>query len=215
MWEACVWVRTAMRKMGACGGRFDDNTDPIRGLVLLLQSRRVSTAAMNQATERCESHYPSEQQISVAEAGGEPLTDWHLMAQHVLPILEAEAKGKRRWCGWCLRVTPDQDLLLCGGCQQVGYCDRLCCQKRGWGEGGHKEACAGMAAEAAKVKAEKVEAKTKAKTKVAEAANAKADQAGGKGACGGAGGGKAKKTKPNEKCPCGGGKKYKKCHGAN
>jgi hypothetical protein len=54
------------------------------------------------------------------------------MAQHVLPILQAEAKGKKRWCDWCFRVTPDQDLLLCGGCQQVGYCDRACCQKKGW-----------------------------------------------------------------------------------
>jgi hypothetical protein len=116
------------------------------------------------------------------------------MARHVLPILQAEAKGQKRWCDWCFRVTPDQDLLLCGGCQQVGYCDRACCQKKGWkkasgetmegaaeaecgaaGGGGHKDACAGMAAEAAK----------------------------------------AKKTKPNEKCPCGGGKKYKKCCGAN
>jgi hypothetical protein len=26
---------------------------------------------------------------------------------------------------------------------------------------------------------------------------------------------KAGKIKPNEKCPCGSGKKYKKCHGAN
>ena len=116
------------------------------------------------------------------------------MARHVLPILRAEAKGKKRWCDWCLRVTPDQDLLLCGGCQQVGYCDRVCCQKRGWDEGGHKDACAGMAAEAAKAKADKAE---------------------GKDSSGGAGGGKAKKTKPNEKCPCGGGKKYKKCCGAN
>jgi hypothetical protein len=32
---------------------------------------------------------------------------------------------------------------------------------------------------------------------------------------GGAGGGKAKKTKPNEKCPCGSKNKYKKCCGAN
>ena len=36
------------------------------------------------------------------------------------------------------------------------------------------------------------------------------------GAAGGGGnGGKVKKIGPNEKCPCGGGKKYKKCHGAN
>ena len=38
---------------------------------------------------------------------------------------------------------------------------------------------------------------------------------GGEGAAGGGGGGKATKIKPNEKCPRGSGKKYKKCHGAN
>jgi hypothetical protein len=162
-------------------------------------------------------------------------------------------------------VTPDQDLLLCGGCQQVGYCNKECCQKKGWAKasgeamekgvttllcglpscsaastsdcsscktrgycskehqhddwkahkveckrirtareaaeaecgaagGGHKDACAGMAAEAAKAKVDKAE---------------------GKDSSGGAGGEKAKKTKPNEKCPCGSGKKYKKCCGAN
>ena len=194
LWNACVHVRTAMGNMGACDGRFDDHTDPIRGLILLLHSRRVSTTALDQAIGHCTFYHPSERQISLAEAGGEPLIDWHLMARHVLPILRAQAAGKRRWCGWCLRVTPDKDLLMCGGCQQVGYCDRLCCQKRGWGEGGHKEACAGMKAEAAKEKADKAE---------------------GKDAGGGAGGGKAKKIKPNEKCPCGSKAKYKKCCGAN
>jgi hypothetical protein len=201
-----------MSNMGACDGRFDDHTDPIRGLVLLLRSRRVSTAALDQAITGCKKYYPSEREISLAEAGGKPLDDFHLMAQHVLPILQAEAKGKKRWCDWCFRVTPDQDLLLCGGCQQVGYCNRACCQKRGWAKasgeamegaaeaecgaagGGHKDACAGMAEGAAKAKADKAE---------------------GKDSSGGAGGEKAKKTKPNEKCPCGGGKKYKKCCGAN
>jgi hypothetical protein len=196
LWEACVHMRTAMSNMGACDGRFDDHTDPIRGLVLLLRSRRVNTASLDHTIARCKQHHPSKREISLAEAGGKPLDDFHLMAQHVLPILQAEAKGKKRWCDWCFRVTPDQDLLLCAGCQQVGYCDRACCQKRGWGEGGHKDACAGMAAEAAKAKTDKAEGK-------------------GKDSSGGAGGGKAKKTKPNEKCPCGGGKKYKKCCGAN
>ena len=77
----------------------------------------------------------------------------------------------------------------------MGSCDRACCQKRGWGEGWPKDACAGMAAEAAKAKADKAEGK---------AASSE-----------GAGGGKAKKIKPNEKCPCGSKKKYKKCCGAN
>ena len=176
--HACIHVLSAMSKMGACDGRFDDHTDPVRGLVLLLRSRRVSTAALDQAIDLCKHHHPSKRQISLAEAGGKPLTDWHLMSRHVLPILQAEAKGQKRWCDWCFRVTPDQDLLLCGGCQQVGYCDRACCQKKGWkkasgeamegaaeaecgaaGGGGHKDACAGMAAEAAKAKADKAEVK--------------------------------------------------------
>ena len=171
LWHACVHVRTAMNGMGACDGRTDDNTDPIRGLVLLLRSRRVSEAAFDQAikntrqSHREKGHF-TEREIAQAEREKscaklcpqkglwqDPLMHSFLMAQHILPILEAQAKGKRRWCDWCYRVTPDKDLLLCGGCQQVGYCDRLCCQKKAWKEGGHKEACAGMAAEAAKAKA--------------------------------------------------------------
>ena len=206
LWHACILLAaTAMSNMGACDGRFDDHTDPIRGLVLLLRSRRVSTAALDQAIDQCKSYHPSERGISLAEAGGTPLTDWHLMARHVLPILQAEAKGQKRWCDWCFRVTPDQDLLLCAGCQQVGYCNKECCQKKGWAKASgeamegattalcglrHKDACAGMAAEAAK---------------------AKADKAADKDSSGGAGGGKAMKTKRNEKCPCGSGKLYKKC----
>ena len=203
--HACIHLRTAMRNMGACDGRFDDHTDPVRGLVLFLRSRRVSTAALDQSLLMCKYHHPTKRQISLAEAGGTPLTDFHLMARHVLPILQAEAKGQKRWCDWCLRVTPDQDLLLCSGCWQVGYCNRECCQKKGWAkasgeamEGGttalcglrHKEACAGMAAEAAKAKADKAEYKDSS---------------------GGAGGGKARKTKKNETCPCGKWKIYKKC----
>ena len=196
--HACIHVRTAMSNMGACDGRFDDHTDPIRGLVLLLRSRRVSAEALDHTIDRCKKHHPSERQVSLDEAGGKPLDDWQLMARHVLPILQAEAKGKKRWCAWCCRVTPDQDLLLCGGCQQVGYCDRVCCQKRGWGEGEHEDACAGMAAEAAAAKAAKAEGK----------------DAGSDGN-GGDLGGRVKKIKPNVPCPCGSKKKYKKCCGAN
>ena len=132
LWQACVHLTLSMSNMGACDGRFDDHTDPIRGLVLFLRSRRVSTAALDQSLVLCKYHHPSERQISLAEAGGKPLTDFHLMARHVLPILQAEAKGQKRWCDWCFRVTPDQDLLLCSGCWQVGYCNRECCQKKGW-----------------------------------------------------------------------------------
>ena len=54
----------------------------------------------------------------------------------------------------------------------------------------HKDTCARMAAETAKAKADKAEDKDSS---------------------GGAGRGKAMKTKRNEKCPCGSGKKYKMC----
>jgi hypothetical protein len=54
---------------------------------------------------------------------------------------------------------------------------------------------------------------------VAKEVEAKAGAAGGgksgEGAAGGGGGGKPAKIKPNETCPGGSGKKYKKCHGAN
>ena len=129
-------------------GRFDDFTYPVRGLVLSLQSRRVSTKALDHTIDMCKVSYPTKRQIAAAEAGGEPLDDWQMMAQHVLPILKAQTTGHRRWCDWCQRVTPDRNLLMCAGCDEVGYCDRVCCQKNGWSKGGHREKCAGLAAEA-------------------------------------------------------------------
>jgi uncharacterized protein YecA (UPF0149 family) len=80
------------------------------------------------------------------------------------------------------------------------------CQRLHW-KATHKHECA-------RFKAEAVEAK---EAKEAEEKAAGAVGGGGRdGAAGGGGnGGKAKKIGPNEKCPCGGGKKYKKCHGAN
>ena len=77
------------------------------------------------------------------------------MATHLHPVLKAQDRGQKRWCGWCLRLTPDQNLNLCQGCLQVGYCNRECCQKRDWGEGGHKGKCAAVKADAARVKGEK------------------------------------------------------------
>ena len=57
-----------------------------------------------------------------------------------------------------------------------------------------------------------VEAAKEAETKAGAAGGGRS----GEGAAGGGGGGgKPAKIKPNEKCPCGSGKKYKKCHGAN
>jgi uncharacterized protein YecA (UPF0149 family) len=78
------------------------------------------------------------------------------------------------------------------------------CQRLDW-KATHKHECARFKTEAAAAK--------EAEEKAAGAAGG-----GGRrdGAAGGGGkGGKVKKIGPNEKCPCGGGKKYKKCCGAN
>ena len=49
--------------------------------------------------------------------------------------------------------TPDRNLMLCGGCNKIGYCDRVCCQKKDWKQGEHKAKCAAIAAEAPLLKA--------------------------------------------------------------
>ena len=130
---------------------------------------------------------PTRRHIAHAEATGEPLDPFHRMARLVLPVLEAELAGQRRWCGGCLRLTPDQHLELCAGCNQIGYCHlpddyvlkhmhwprreallaKTTCQRWHWEQGGHRAACAGMAAEA---KAKKKEAKAAAAVKAAKEA---------------------------------------------
>ena len=76
------------------------------------------------------------------------------------------------------------------------------CQRLDW-KAEHKHDCARFKAEA--------EEKEKEKARAGAAGGGRS----GEGAAGGGAGGKPAKIKPNEKCPCGSGKKYKKCHGAN
>ena len=53
--------------------------------------------------------------------------------------------ASRKFCAWvgCGRQLPPDPAVYskCGRCQQAFCCDRTC-QKRHWGRGGHKEACA-------------------------------------------------------------------------
>jgi hypothetical protein len=74
----------------------------------------------------------------------------------------------------------------------------------------HKHECARFKAVAAAAKEEK-EAEAKAWAAVGGGTRGRRDGAAG----GGGNGGKVKKIGRNETCPCGGGKKYKKCCGAN
>ena len=104
------------------------------------------------------------------------------------------------------------------------------CQRLDW-KAEHKHDCArfkatkdaeAKEAEAAKIRwaaetrwnTQEAEAAKEAEAKEAEAKEAEARGCR-EGAAGGGAGGKPAKIKPNEKCPCGSGKKYKKCHGAN
>ena len=104
------------------------------------------------------------------------------MARLIVPVLEAQLKGERRWCAYCLKLTPDANLDLCGACKQVGYCqqyvleemalpDQMPCHVKHW-KSGHKKECARYQEEEKK----------------------KAGAAGGGGG-GGGGGGKNKKGK--------------------
>ena len=40
----------------------------------------------------------------------------------LMPVLEAQLRGSRQWCDGCLSLTPGQNLELCSGCAEVGYC---------------------------------------------------------------------------------------------
>jgi hypothetical protein len=152
------------------------------------------------------------------------------MALLIMPVLEAELQGEHRWCAYCLKLTPDRDLDKCARCNQVSYCRPL---NRRQLEGGHYSS--GMSTEEIERRQKEIAdcqrldwkathkhecARFKAEAVAAKEAEEKAAGAAGGGgrdgaAGGGGNGGKAKKIGPNEKCPCGGGKKYKKCHGAN
>ena len=39
----------------------------------------------------------------------------------LLPIIEAEIRGQRRWCAGCMQLTLLTDLDICSGCHEVGY----------------------------------------------------------------------------------------------
>ena len=69
---------------------------------------------------------------------GSPLDVEESTALYLIPLLEAELEGKRRWCGWCLCVTPWKDMpTRCEGCRSVVYCSQQC-RANHWegGEGG-------------------------------------------------------------------------------
>ena len=147
--SACTFVRTALGQVAPSDGRtpIDPDDDPARCVVQLLQTRRVRAESLSHVIERLKGYMPTRPEIDAAGTpGGQPLDAWQMVARHLLPVLRAQLRGERRWCGWCLRLSPDLGLDLCAACLLVGYCNREVCQKRHW-KYAHKNECAGMAAE--------------------------------------------------------------------
>eukprot|EP00947_MAST-08B_sp_MAST-8B-sp1_P005400 g5400.t1 len=99
---------------------------------------------------------PTEADIAAAEAAGQLLEPHYRAAQLVYPILDAESRGKRRWCAWCLQVKVDEcaydrEVLklrgysTCARCSEVGYCSAEC-QGKHWRRA-HKKRCPLLAVE--------------------------------------------------------------------
>ena len=147
---ACASVMTSLRQVGSA--------DTTCTLVRLLASRQVSRQTLQQAISMLQRVWVSNAQAADAEAQGQSLSKNQEATRLLLPVLQAEALGMRRWCGHCWKMTPDQNLGLCTGCRQFGYCrergeaddsSRSACQRRHWRLGGHRAECTAMAATAA------------------------------------------------------------------
>jgi hypothetical protein len=197
--SACVQLKQSMDQVGAVGDK-----DPARTLVIMLKSRRIPKHSLKESIAFLFEFMPNKRQIHNAEVGGEPLRPNQQMTRLVLPVLMSQLKGDFRWCGHCLKLTPDVDLNRCGGCNQVGYCEetppgqKKPCHVLHW-KAGHKQECARFAAEAeAEAKAEEEAAEVEAEAKAAEERAAKG-MGGGKGGAGGGGGGGKKKGRGKKK----------------
>ena len=168
--SACIPLKKSMDQVGAA-----QCSDPTRTLVLMLKSRRITKHSLEESIAHMLPCMPTQRQIDIAEAGGEPLHDYHKTTALVLPILRAQLKGEFRWCAHCLQLTPDVDLNRCGGCNQVGYCEEAPpgqkpCHVAHWAAG-HKKDCKRFQAEA-KAVADAAAAVAAAEAEAMEATNA-------------------------------------------
>ena len=202
--SACTQLVMSMGQVGASEGN-----DPTRTLVNMLKSRRISPSMLVNGIVFMRRIMPTPRMAAAAEAGGEPLRPGQKAFCLLVPILEAQLKGDFRWCAYCYQLTPDVDLDRCGGCSQVGYCDKKECHVLHW-KAGHKKECKRFKAEA-KAAAEaagpvQVFVPDREGRYQAFVGGGGSDGGGrGSGEVGGAGGGGGGSTKPKEK-----GKKGKK-----
>ena len=148
--HACFQLRNSIGQVGA-----PDSINPARCFVRILQSRRVTDQCLRDTIAGWKPFVPTDQCCC------ERLSPEQQTAQLVIPVLEAQLAGERRWCAYCLTLTPDKDIDLCSQCHQVGYCRplnkmqlrrmpheeqerrrKVHCQTLHWhAEGGHKKDC--------------------------------------------------------------------------
>ena len=107
-------------------------------------------------------HTPTDAQTAEASDHDDVLSMIQQAAALLLPVLQAEASGDRRWCAYCFKLSSDRNLGMCTQCNMVGYCPDSKCQKRHWtSAGGHKAECAALLE--ARVREEKEQAKQSVK----------------------------------------------------
>ena len=101
----------------------EEEEDPSLCMVLLLKSRRITAEVLARDIAILKSMPSQARRLP-------PI-------KRMLKVLGAQAKGERRWCHDCHKLTPDHDLDTCASCHEVAYCGRDC-QRRDWKEHGHK-----------------------------------------------------------------------------
>jgi hypothetical protein len=148
---AVASTKAAVRRISAEQGDYK----PWHCFVLLLESRRVDPMRLAAILALMQTWLPTQRELRVAASTA--LSPQQETARLLVPVLKAQASGEFRWCAHCHHITPDVDLNRCGGCQQVGYCDRAPpgqkkpCHVLHW-NAGHKQDCARFQAEATEKK---------------------------------------------------------------
>eukprot|EP00947_MAST-08B_sp_MAST-8B-sp1_P001353 g1353.t1 len=186
------------RREGVCvwdmqRGREAATFMPLLSLLLASAPERVSTGQLELAIDTLKGvfadgisddqfkpgNYPLFADAAYKEELG-TLSPEQQAAAIILPVLDCELRGRRRWCAWCLRINPSEQLVgedgsivdclkikRCRACKTLSYCSSMC-QKMHWRHG-HKQRCPALASrrkarrQAAKEQKAAAEAETKNK----------------------------------------------------
>ena len=114
--------------------------DPVRCVVLLLRSERIPPESLAQDVAWLKRFMPTDRELTRARNGQavdqrsgvrhtavvDQLTAQTKAVSRLVPVLEAQVRGQRRWCAYCFKLVPGRDLELCDRCKIVGYCDENC-----------------------------------------------------------------------------------------